>query len=111
MVSVFLIYCLAGLLWTIYELIFRKRKVCIPSFQKRYLYNLPFRLFKRPPIPRYIRNEVFKRTNFACILCGSNHYLEVDHWIPFSKGGANDISNYTCLCRQCNRKKSNKIYG
>ena len=30
---------------------------------------------------------------------------ELDHYIPLSWGGPDDISNYQFLCRRCNRKK------
>lgn len=33
---------------------------------------------------------------------------QVDHVIPKSKGGSGDPSNGACLCRACNRAKSNK---
>lgn len=35
--------------------------------------------------------------------------MEVDHIIPFSKGGTNHISNLTASCMKCNRAKSDKI--
>lgn len=32
--------------------------------------------------------------------------LQIDHVVPFSKGGPNDISNYMPCCSRCNNKKS-----
>jgi ATP adenylyltransferase len=45
-----------------------------------------------------------------CALCGATSAegrIEVDHIIPRSKGGTNDISNLQALCDECNRGKSN----
>ena len=55
--------------------------------------------------------EVFKRDSFTCQYCGKSApdaVLEVDHIIPVSKGGDNDISNLITSCFECNRGKSNK---
>jgi len=35
---------------------------------------------------------------------------EVDHWIPVSRGGSEDISNLRGACSHCNKKKSNKLW-
>lgn len=36
--------------------------------------------------------------------------LTVDHKIPRSKGGSNDISNLVLACYDCNREKGSKDY-
>ena len=60
------------------------------------------------------RTDVFERDNYTCQICRRNSKedgvkLEIDHIIPVSKGGSDDISNLQTLCFDCNRGKSNKI--
>lgn len=56
---------------------------------------------------------VLARDNWICCSCGRSSKeegitLEVDHIVPRSKGGSNDISNLQTLCKKCNVGKSNK---
>lgn len=44
-----------------------------------------------------------------CLCCGEQKKLTVDHVIPVSKGGTNDISNLQPLCQSCNTRKRDKI--
>ena len=59
-----------------------------------------------------IRWQVFKRDNWRCVACGKsaddNVILHIDHIIPRSKGGKDEINNYQTLCETCNIGKSNK---
>jgi len=57
--------------------------------------------------------EVLARDKWKCLSCGrttreNGVLLEVDHIIPRSKGGTDDISNLQTLCKKCNIGKSNK---
>jgi hypothetical protein len=55
---------------------------------------------------------VMKRDHFACVKCGASGHgvkLEVDHIIPYSKGGTDALDNLQTLCFPCNRGKRNSI--
>ncbi|MGE0824015.1 MAG: HNH endonuclease [Candidatus Binatia bacterium] len=56
---------------------------------------------------------VLARDNWTCCSCGRSSKeegitLEVDHIIPRSRGGRDDIGNLQALCKKCNIGKSNK---
>ena len=63
----------------------------------------------RPGISPLTRRTVFQRDEFKCRLCGSGDRLELDHIVPFSRGGKHDESNFQTLCKPCNRKKGARI--
>lgn len=56
-----------------------------------------------------VKTAVWQRDGGKCVQCGATDYLEFDHIIPFSKGGANTVQNLQLLCRRCNGAKSDKI--
>jgi hypothetical protein len=65
----------------------------------------------RVGISKKNRFDVFKRDGFKCQYCSSQPptvILEVDHIMPVSKGGKNNIDNLITACFNCNRGKSNK---
>ena len=50
--------------------------------------------------------EKFHRT---CAYCGKQHTpLEVEHIVPKSRGGTNQVSNLTIACHACNQAKGNQ---
>lgn len=62
------------------------------------------------PISGSVKYQVFTRAKFRCELCGvsaEDKALEVDHILPKSRGGKNDLSNYQALCYSCNSAKRN----
>ncbi|OGV42200.1 MAG: hypothetical protein A2X46_15160 [Lentisphaerae bacterium GWF2_57_35] len=63
----------------------------------------------RRRISKEVRHEVWIRDQGKCAECGAEDYIEFDHIIPVSRGGANTGKNIQLLCRRCNGKKSDKI--
>lgn len=59
------------------------------------------------------RMDVLERYKFKCAYCGASASdgvtLEVDHIVPVSKGGSNDMDNLQILCKPCNIGKFNRI--
>ena len=61
-----------------------------------------------------LRWSILERDHFKCVKCGKSPstdpkvILQVDHIIPWSKGGETIFENLQTLCQDCNLGKSNK---
>jgi diadenosine tetraphosphate (Ap4A) HIT family hydrolase len=65
----------------------------------------------REAVSGSIRYQVLLRAGRRCEGCGESiekKPIDVDHIIPRSLGGKNDISNYQALCWECNTNKGNR---
>lgn len=60
-------------------------------------------------IPQDVKLTVWQRDGGKCVQCGATSYLEYDHIIPFSRGGASTVGNVQLLCRRCNLEKRDRI--
>lgn len=60
------------------------------------------------------RTLIYCRDNHTCAYCKSSDpsgRLEIDHIVPKSQGGSDELWNLASICRRCNGKKSNKQSG
>jgi len=69
----------------------------------------------RRDIPIGLRWRVLSRDRFRCVVCGVSPAtsleceLQVDHIVPFSKGGKTILDNLRSLCARCNIGKAARI--
>lgn len=62
----------------------------------------------RKTIPMQTRWAVLKRDRYRCTACGvtpalrADVELNLDHIVPVSRGGGNEVENLRTLCRECN---------
>lgn len=62
-----------------------------------------------------LRFKVMQRDNFKCCICGASPAkdpsveLQIDHIIPWAKGGETTIDNLQTLCTKCNLGKSDLL--
>lgn len=58
-----------------------------------------------------MRQAAYERQAGVCVLCSEAftvNAMEADHITPWSEGGATHRENCQMLCRECNRRKSNR---
>ena len=56
-----------------------------------------------------IKDEVWLKTDGVCAHCGKpapQARRTIDHFIPKSKGGTDDMRNLVPLCKNCNKQKA-----
>ena len=59
-----------------------------------------------------LRFTILERDQFTCQYCGQSApdvRLEVDHIIPVTKGGTDEIENLKTSCYACNMGKNNRL--
>jgi 5-methylcytosine-specific restriction endonuclease McrA len=69
-------------------------------------------------IPQTVQDEVFARDEGRCayvspggMRCNSTWDLQIDHIIPFAKGGGHSMDNLRILCRAHNQHEAETTYG
>ena len=69
------------------------------------------KICKRPKILEYVKIVVYSRQNDKCTLCNNNLGIGrvIDHIIPRSIGGFDNINNYQAICGACNKWKTYKF--
>lgn len=63
-------------------------------------------------IPKDVRAEIYNRDKFICQYCNKifdKKKLTIEHIVPVSKGGIDDISNYITACMHCNSSKRDML--
>ena len=68
---------------------------------------------KKNPSSGPLRHECFKRDRYRCRECGATNHdaiLEINHIIPKSQGGCDELCNLQTLCMVCNRAKHNRYW-
>lgn len=67
---------------------------------------------KRIIIPKSTREVVYENGKGVCAICGRPvgiNEFTIDHIVPLSRGGKNEISNYQIACNDCNQLKSSRM--
>lgn len=73
----------------------------------------PEKKSKRKALSGKTRLDVMERDDYKCQMCGrtveDGVKLHIDHIVPVSKGGGNDIDNLQVLCHECNLAKHDRM--
>lgn len=59
------------------------------------------------------RMRVIRRDNYTCQVCGRllrDDEIQLDHIIPWARGGTSDERNLRVTCAECNRKKGHQTH-
>jgi hypothetical protein len=69
-------------------------------------------------IPAAVRDAVFASDKGRCSYvgstgkrCGATYHLQIDHIMPYARGGTNALDNLRLLCERHNRKEAERVLG
>lgn len=69
--------------------------------------------FKRCSLSPKQRARVIAKSQGLCVYCGLNEVsrspLEIDHFVPLSRGGTNQMRNLVASCKRCNAEKGDML--
>jgi HNH endonuclease len=70
----------------------------------------------RNKISESIQQQIRERANYLCEFCHADERWQyvrftVDHVLPVSLGGSDNLDNLTLACFHCNRRKTNRLIG
>ncbi len=78
----------------------------------------PRRTGPREAIPAAVRRAVWERDGGCCAwpldgggCCGSTHRLQLDHIVPWARGGENTVGNLRIACATHNRLAARQAFG
>lgn len=60
----------------------------------------------------YFSNNESNHGWYTCVRCGKKLRkcdVDIDHIIPQSWGGSDNINNLQCMCKHCNRSKQDTV--
>jgi hypothetical protein len=68
--------------------------------------------------PATVRDAVFARDKGRCTFvgstgkrCGATHHLQIDHIVPYAKGGPKTLGNLRLLCERHNKQEAERVLG
>lgn len=68
------------------------------------------RVENRPPLSKADREYVLEAFKGQCAYCGGNEGpFEIDHVVPYSRGGSHSRENFALACVPCNRSKGARM--
>jgi len=59
-----------------------------------------------------LKKYIYERDNRKCYFCNKDllfHQISLDHYLPKSEKGPDDLFNIVLSCKKCNKYKKNKI--
>jgi hypothetical protein len=60
---------------------------------------------RRALIDPVVRESIYERDGYRCLMCGATESLSLDHVIPWSTGGDESYQNLRTLCISCNSRR------